>query len=111
MDSSSSTLAPSPFNHSFDVFISHHGHDVKNTLASHLNSRLVSHGLRVFLEQPQMRAEDNFQFQIKDTIRTATVHVAIFSPGYAESEWRLNELLYLLESGAPIIPVYYQVEV
>jgi hypothetical protein len=42
-------------------------------------------------------------------IRTASVHVAIFSPNYADSEGCLNELRLMLELGTPIIPVYYHV--
>lgn len=47
--------------------------------------------------------------QLADAIRTASVHVAIFSPRYAESEWCLNELLLMLKSDVPIIPVFYRV--
>jgi len=39
--------------------------------------------------------------------------VAIFSPGYADSEWCLNELVSMLETletGATVIPVFYNVE-
>jgi len=107
---SSSTAASS--NKFYHVFINHHGPDVKKTFASHLYHRLCSAGtgLRVFLDQPELRAGRNFDCQIKDAIRTATVHVAIFSPRYAESEWCLNELLYMLESRALIIPVFYHVD-
>lgn len=57
-----------------------------------------------------MRAGRTFISQIKDAITSAFVHVAIFSPRYAESEWCLNELLDMLESKSVIIPVFYQVE-
>jgi Cdc6-like AAA superfamily ATPase len=48
--------------------------------------------------------------QIEGAIRTASVHVAIFSPRYAESSWCLKELVQMLESGSTIIPVFYNVE-
>lgn len=96
----------------YHVFINHRGADVKKTFASHLYYRLLSAhiGLRVFLDRPELRAGDNFPCQIKDAIKNASVNVAIFSPGYAESEWCLDELLYMLESKADIIPVFYHVE-
>eukprot|EP00253_Pinus_taeda_P007680 PITA_07680 len=109
--SSTSTAASPSSNNTYHVFISHRGPDVKKTLASHLYHRLFSaQRLRVFLDKPQLRVGDDFPSQIKEAIRTASVHVAIFSPGYAASEWCLNELLYMLESGAPIIPVFYHVQ-
>lgn len=107
---SSSTLA-SP-NDSYHVFINHRGVDVKKTLASHLYHRLRSAipGLRVFLDKPELRVGNDFPSQIQEAIRTASVHVAIFSRGYAESEWCLNELFYMLESGVSIIPIFYHVQ-
>jgi len=39
--------------------------------------------------------------------RTASIHIAIFSPRYAESTWCLNELVLMLESRSTIIPVFY----
>lgn len=52
---------------------------------------------------------DHFPSRIENVIKTASVHVAIFSPRYAQSEWCLNELVLMLESGAPTIPVFYHV--
>ena len=38
------------------------------------------------------------------------VHVAIFSPRYAESKYCLNELSNILQSQKPLIPVFFDVE-
>jgi len=51
--------------------------------------------------------------QIKRAIRTASVHIAIFSKGYADSTWCLDELLDMLDtvkSGSAILPVFYNVQ-
>lgn len=93
----------------FDVFINHRGPDVKEGLAKHIYHRLKEHGLRVFLDQPELEKGDSVTSQIEEAIRTATVHVAIFSPRYGESSWCLNELVLMLESGSTIIPVFYHV--
>lgn len=82
---------------------------MKNTFASHLYQGLLNHGLRVFLDKPEMQPGDSLTSQIESAVRTASVHVAVFSPGYAESSWCLNELLLMLESGKTIIPVFYHV--
>jgi len=109
--SSTSAAASPSSNNTSHVFINHRGPDVKKTFASHLYRRLCSSQrlFKVFLDKPELRVGDDFPSQIKEAIRTAFIHVAIFSPRYAESEWCLNELLYMLESGAPIIPVFYHV--
>lgn len=53
---------------------------------------------------------DTLSSQIQDAIKTASVHVAIFSPHYAESRWCLEELHLMVQSGKPIIPVFYKIE-
>lgn len=92
------------------MFISHRGPDTKKTFASHLYNRLCLHGLRVFLDDPELRRGDDLSVQIINAIRSASVHVAIFSRGYADSHWCLKELVEMLDTKAPIIPVFYHVK-
>lgn len=82
----------------FDVFINHRGPDVKKGLASHLYHSLRRQGLRVFLDIEELQAGDNLKPQIVGAINTASLHIAIFSPLYAESPWCLNELVQMLET-------------
>jgi hypothetical protein len=108
----SSSTSPS---HSgvYDVFISHRGPDVKKGIASHIYHRLKDSGLAVFLDQPEMKEGEKITPQIKRAIRTASVHIAIFSPGYADSPWCLDELLDMLDtvkSGSTILPLFYNVQ-
>eukprot|EP00253_Pinus_taeda_P028406 PITA_28406 len=105
--STSTSTAP---NSDHDVFINHRGLDVKKNFASHLYRRLQSYGLRVFLDQPELQRGDYFAAQIEEAIRYASVHVAIFSSGYAESTWCLRELDLMLQSNSPVIPVFYKVK-
>jgi len=93
----------------YDVFINHRGPDCKNTFATYLYKRLSEHGLRVFLDKQELQQGDSLTSQIEGAIRTASVHIAIFSPRYVQSSWCLNELLLMLGSGATIIPVFYGV--
>lgn len=94
----------------YDVFINHRGSDVKKTLASYLYHCLVAHGLRVFLDIEEMQEGDSLTSQIEGAIRTAFIHIAIFSPRYAESSWCLNELVLMLESRSTIIPIFHTVK-
>jgi hypothetical protein len=72
--------------------------------------RLRLHGFKVFLDQHELQTGDHLTSQIKEAIQTASIHVAIFSVGYADSKWCLEELVQMLESGATIIPVFYDVK-
>eukprot|EP00253_Pinus_taeda_P026710 PITA_26710 len=93
----------------YQVFINHRGPDVKKTFASILYRSLVKNGLKVFLDQSEMKEGEKITSQIEGAIRSASIHVAIFSPRYAESQWCLNELVLMRESGSTIIPVFYHV--
>lgn len=110
MAESASASTSTAANSKYDVFINHRGLDVKKTLASHLYRRLLSCGLRVFLDQPELEQGDYLTPQIHDAIQSASVYVAIFSGGYADSTWCLNELVEMLETKKVIIPVFYHVE-
>jgi hypothetical protein len=94
----------------YDAFINHRGPDSKNTFASHLYRRLISTGLRVFLDREELVEGGNLTCQIKAAIRVASVQVAVFSPTYAESSWCLDELVLMVDSGATILPVFYNVK-
>jgi hypothetical protein len=63
--------------------------------------------LRVFLDQLELQEGDDLTAQIKGAIQKASVHIAIFSQNYAESNWCLDELLLMLQSRATILPVFY----
>jgi len=95
----------------YEVFINHRGPDTKLSIAGHLYHRLHDLGLQVFLDQEEMEKGDFITSQIAAAIQAASIHIAIFSPGYADSEWCLNELLLMMESDrSTIIPIFYGVE-
>lgn len=95
--------------YSYDVFLNHRGPDTKNTLGSNLYYRLRDRGLRVFLDKEEIQKGSRIDSVIKNVIKDTLVHVAIFSAGYAESEYCMDELLFMKESRSTIIPVYYNV--
>lgn len=102
--------APGSKGNDHDVFIHGRSPDVKQTLASYLYDRLYeAHGSRAFLDTKELRSGETYASQIKRAIETVSVHVAFFSPGYAQSRGCLTELVLMLESKAPIIPVFYYV--
>lgn len=94
----------------FDVFINHRGPDVKETLATQLYNSLQQLGIRAFLDKEEKELGNSFPSTIETAIRSAKVHIAIFSKRYAESPWCLAELVLMLNSQAKIIPVFYEVK-
>lgn len=104
---SCSDSTPYPY---FDLFINHRGPDVKDTFAAHLYRRLLDHGLQVFLDKHELLEGHPITPQICAAIEVASLHIAIFSPTYAESKWCLEELVLMLKSKATILPVFYKVK-
>ncbi|KAH9288602.1 hypothetical protein KI387_032719, partial [Taxus chinensis] len=94
----------------YDVFINHRGPDVKDTLATQLYISLQELGIRAFLDSKEKELGDSFSSTIETAIRSAAVHIAIFSKNYAESPWCLVELVLMLQSKAKIVPVFYDVQ-
>ncbi|GLJ25235.1 hypothetical protein SUGI_0482890 [Cryptomeria japonica] len=94
----------------WDVFINHRGPDVKHTLAKAMYHVLHATGLRVFLDSEELSLGDFLPAALQQAMRSAPLHVVIFSPTYAESIWCLAELSFMLKSGATIIPVFFNVQ-
>lgn len=94
----------------FDVFLNHRGPDVKKTFVSHLDVALRRVGRDPFLDVESLVEGHHAFDSIHHALVGVQVHVAIFSPGYAESKYCLNELCDMLASKKPLIPVFYKVE-
>ncbi|GLJ14111.1 hypothetical protein SUGI_0226300 [Cryptomeria japonica] len=94
----------------YDAFISHRGPDVKQTLAEQLYDLLQERGCRAFLDREEIEAGDSISSAIYNAICSSVVQIAIFSKGYAESSWCLDELVFMLQqTDALFIPVFYDV--
>ncbi|GLJ31256.1 hypothetical protein SUGI_0626880 [Cryptomeria japonica] len=90
----------------YDVFINHRGKDTKQSLASLAYDSLQNRGFKVFLDKKSLGVGQYIPEAITCAIRRAYVHVVILSPTFAESEWCLDELCLLIQTGAPIIPMF-----
>ena len=96
----------------YDVFINHRGPDVKKTFVAHLYDALRRWGIKSqpFLDAEDIRYGHHVFKEIDKALKGVCVHVAIFSKGYAESIYCLDELCAMLKSDRRIIPVFYDVE-
>ncbi|KAH9289022.1 hypothetical protein KI387_033139, partial [Taxus chinensis] len=108
--SASASSSASSLKLPYDIFINHRGPDVKHTLASAIYHPLNAMGLKVFLDSEELHVGDFLPTAIQEAMRTASLHIAIFSQNYAQSPWCLAELSFILKTGTPIIPVFYHVQ-
>ncbi|KAG0582938.1 hypothetical protein KC19_3G096300 [Ceratodon purpureus] len=96
----------------FDVFLNYREYsDVKATFVSHLEEALRCAGFRPFLDAHSLNMKGISIFESTDrALEMAKVHVAVVSKGHAESKHCLNELVAMMRSGKPVIPVFYDVD-
>jgi len=66
--------------------------------------------LQAFLDEPELVKGCTFPSQVEAAFQNFAIHIAIFTPTYADSEWCLNELIHMIKSEATILPVFYNVE-
>lgn len=80
---------------------------MKKTFVAHLDAALRRDGFQPFLDGKVIGQGRHVFNTIDKALKGACVHVAIFSKGYAESKYCLNELCDMLSSGKDILPVFY----
>ncbi|CAN5971991.1 unnamed protein product, partial [Sphagnum jensenii] len=93
----------------FNVFLNHRGPDVKKDFVAHLHEALFNAGLHPFTDMESLVKGQHGQTSIYEALGGASVHVAVFSKGYADSTFCLDELCAMLESKKRVIPVFYDV--
>ncbi|KAG0622845.1 hypothetical protein M758_3G128200 [Ceratodon purpureus] len=94
----------------YDVFLNHRGPDVKATFIAHLEDALRCAGFRPFLDARSLMKGNPALKSIDQALDMAKVHIAVVSRGYAESKYCPNELVAMMRSGKPVLPVFYDVE-
>jgi len=94
----------------FDIFLNHRGPDSKATFIAHLYGALKFEGFQPFLDCQSLMVGNHNQESIFQALDMAKVHVAVVTKGYAESKYCLDELVDIMNSGKPVIPVFYDVE-
>ncbi|GLJ33997.1 hypothetical protein SUGI_0683760 [Cryptomeria japonica] len=94
----------------WQIFINHRGSDTKYTFANKIQEKLDGVGFRAFLDVEALQPGDLIPAEIQAAMTSASLHIAILSPDYAESPWCLAELAFMLQTPAKIFPVFYHVE-
>ena len=83
---------------------------MKAGFVAHLDEALRAAGLNPFLDKASLRKGHPAFTSIEGALEVAKIHVAVVSKGYAESKYCLNELVAIMRSGKPVVPVFYDVE-
>lgn len=94
----------------YDVFLNHRGPNVKTKFVAHLYDALCIAGFHPFLDAKSLIKSQHAFNSINEALSGVHVHIAMFSKGYVESKYCLNELCDMLESGKDILPIFYDVE-
>jgi len=97
----------------WDVFISHASED-KERVARPLATRLRAAGLRVWIDENELRLGDSLRRKIDEGLAGSRYGVVILSPAFFAKEWPQRELdaLSALDtgSGKVILPVWHGVD-
>jgi hypothetical protein len=99
-------------NHQWDLFISHASDD-KDDIVRPLASKLRRLGLRVWIDEAELRLGDSLSRKIDEGLALSTAGVVILSPSFFSKNWPEYELRGLtakvMGGGGRIIPVRHRV--
>ncbi|KAL1223949.1 Protein PHLOEM PROTEIN 2-LIKE A5 [Cardamine amara subsp. amara] len=92
------------------VFINFRGKDVRKGFISFLVPALKEENINVFIDEQEERGKT--LISLFDTICESKVALVIFSEGYTESKWCLDELVQIKEcmdqNNLRVIPIFYK---
>nr|WP_315245168.1 DnaB-like helicase C-terminal domain-containing protein [uncultured Albidiferax sp.] len=96
----------------FDIFISHASED-KDEIARPLAERLRQHGLRVWIDETEIKLGDSLRRSIDRGLSKSKYGLVVLSPHFLSKEWPQKELdgLVAREDGTEkvILPVWHNV--
>ncbi|XP_074355498.1 TMV resistance protein N-like [Apium graveolens] len=108
--SSVSTSTPTRW----DVFLSFRGSDTRYKFTSHLYSALDRHGVRTYMDDPELRTGEVLSEALLQAIKDSKTYIVVFSEDFASSRWCLDELVEIYNCYETmkrlVIPVYYNID-
>ncbi|XP_057445594.1 disease resistance-like protein DSC1 [Lotus japonicus] len=97
----------------YDLFVSFHGKDIRDTFLSHLIEAFARRKINAFVDDKLETGEDIW-LSLVEAIKGSSISLIIFSENYAFSHWCLEELVKILECkekyGRIVVPIFYNVE-
>ncbi|KAH6558902.1 hypothetical protein KP509_1Z038400 [Ceratopteris richardii] len=100
---------------SYDVFICHYGSETKRNIVDCLCGLLKYNGITCFVDY-EMKEGTDFPAHIFRAIKHSRVHIIVFSPNFAKSQWCLKEAHEIMKiqkdtSFHIVLPIFVDVEV
>ncbi|CAN6446213.1 unnamed protein product [Victoria cruziana] len=93
----------------YDVFLSFRGPDTRKTFTDLLYVVLKGKGVVTFIDSDKLEKGKKVE-KLFECIDRSKIFVPIFSKGYADSEWCLQEIATMVECKRLILPVFIDVE-
>ena len=91
----------------YDVFLSHRGPDVKPHFVAFLEEALERAGVHTFVDRNALTRGDAAWATMEMKLDTAEIVMPVFSSGYIQSTWCLDELELMMRKPAKVMPFYY----
>ncbi|KAG0568439.1 hypothetical protein KC19_6G019900 [Ceratodon purpureus] len=110
-----STSAAGSRHPKYEIFINHRGTDVKLNFVAHLADALRERHYNPFVDKYDLEKGGMALAEIQAALEGASVQLAVFSPGYAGSEYCLDELVDMLEcckrdeGNVMLVPIFFGV--
>ncbi|XP_009342706.2 disease resistance protein RPV1 [Pyrus x bretschneideri] len=96
----------------YDVFLSFRG-ETRRGITDHLYHRLNDHNFNVFRDKDKLICGDVIEESLNQAIKESRLAAIMFSKGYAESRWCLDELVEIMECrrtlGQLVFPIFFDV--
>ncbi|KAL6007079.1 hypothetical protein ACLOJK_032575 [Asimina triloba] len=94
----------------YDVFLSFRGKDTRKSFAAHLYQDLVRAGIRTFRDEEELRIGEDIGQQLFEAIAVSRLCLPLLSRNYASSKWCRTELVRMVGSGVPVLPVFLDMD-
>ncbi|KAI4383488.1 hypothetical protein MLD38_009321 [Melastoma candidum] len=100
----------------YDVFLSFRGPDTREGFADCLFEFLTDAGIRVFMDDEELRVGESIGWEIKRAIYDSKLFVPVFSRRFASSKWCLREIEWMTDcleeypGKKEMLPVFYDVD-
>ncbi|CAN6689848.1 unnamed protein product [Malus baccata var. baccata] len=98
----------------YDVFISFRGEDTRKSFTSHLYKALTNAGVNAFIDDEELKRGENITDELVRAIQGSKISLVVFSSGYGDSSWCLEELVHIMECrttlGQRVLPIFYHVD-
>ncbi|KAF8029733.1 hypothetical protein BT93_E2227 [Corymbia citriodora subsp. variegata] len=94
----------------YHVFLSFRGPDVRRNFLDCFYDQLRGSGIVTFRDREEIKPGERINTKILEAIKRSDICVPVFSKNFASSAACLMEVALMVESGKPILPIFYGVK-